>query len=120
QQFGGTGPTAGAAYVKWLKNSLSTNKPYDQMVRELVSAKGLPWDNGAIGYYMRDQRMPLDNFANTSRIFLGTRIECAQCHNHPFYKWKQKQFYEMTAFTYGNEVKGYQSPAWVGAMALVA
>jgi hypothetical protein len=111
QQFGRIGPTAGAAYVQYLKDSLRTNKPYDQFVRELITAKGKPWENGAIGYYMRDNKMPLDNFANTARTFLGTRIECAQCHNHPFDKWKQKQFYEMTAFTYGNDVKAYENPA---------
>ena len=70
-------------------------------MRELISAQGKAWDNGAIGYYMRDRDMPLDNMANTVRIFLGTRIECAQCHNHPFDKWTQMQFYEMAAFTYG-------------------
>jgi hypothetical protein len=120
QQHGAIGTTAGAAYILYLKDAMRTNKPYDVFVRELISSKGRPWENGAIGYYMRDNRMPLDNFANTARIFLGTRIECAQCHDHPFDTWKQKQFYEMTAFTYGNEVKAYQSPAWVGAMALVS
>ena len=111
QQFGRIGPTAGAAYVQYLKDSLRTNKPYDQLVRELITAKGKPWENGAIGYTMRDNRMPLDNFANTARIFLGTRIECAQCHDHPFDKWKQMQFYQMSAFTYGNEAKAYENPA---------
>ncbi|HCN29619.1 MAG TPA: hypothetical protein DIT64_12930, partial [Verrucomicrobiales bacterium] len=42
---------------------------------------------GAIGYYMRDRGMPLDNLSNTTRVFLGTRMECAQCHDHPFDKW---------------------------------
>jgi hypothetical protein len=111
QSFGSIGTVAGAAYIQLIKESLRTNKPYDRFVRELVSAKGRPWENGAIGYYMRDTRMPLDNFANTARIFLGTRIECAQCHDHPFDKWTQMQFYQMTAFTYGNDVKGIESAA---------
>ncbi len=89
-------------------------------LRELVSSKGKPWENGAIGYYMRDNKMPLDNFANTARIFLGTRIECAQCHNHPFDKWTQMQFYQMTAFTYANEVRAYTNPAITGMQALNA
>ena len=119
QSFGAIGTAAGAAYGQYLKESLRTNKPYDQFVRELVSSKGRPWDNGAIGYYMRDTRMPLDNFANTARIFLGTRIECAQCHNHPFDKWTQMQFYQMAAFTYGNDVRGYRNPAMMQSRELL-
>jgi len=111
QSFGAIGTVAGAAYTEYIRNSLHSNKPYDQFVRELISAKGRPWENPAIGYYMRDNRMPLDNFANTARIFLGTRIECAQCHDHPFDKWTQMQFYQMTAFTYGNDVKAIENPA---------
>lgn len=101
------GRVTGAAYANYLKESLRSNKPYDQMVRELISAQGYAWDNGAIGYYMRDRGMPLDNMANTVRIFLGTRIECAQCHNHPFDKWTQMEFYQMAAFTYPVETNDY-------------
>lgn len=102
-----TGAITGAAYANFIKESLRENKPYDQMVRDLVAAQGKAWDNGAIGYYMRDRGMPLDNMANTVRIFLGTRIECAQCHNHPFDKWTQMQFFQMAAFTYGVETQDY-------------
>ena len=102
-----TGGVTGAAYTNFIKDSLRKNKPYNQFVREMVAAQGKAWENGAIGYYMRDRGMPLDNLANTVRVFLGTRIECAQCHNHPFDKWTQKQFYEMAAFTYGVETNDY-------------
>lgn len=102
-----TGGITGAAYAKFVKESLRENMPYDQFVREMVAAQGKAWDNGAIGYYMRDRGMPLDNMANTTRIFLGTRIECAQCHNHPFDKWSQMQFYQMAAFTYGVQTQDY-------------
>jgi hypothetical protein len=101
------GPITGAAYANYLKEALRTNKPYDTLVRELVTAEGKAWDNGAIGYYMRDRGMPLDNMANTVRVFLGTRIECAQCHNHPFDKWTQMQFYQMAAFTYNVDTQDY-------------
>lgn len=100
--FNNTANAIPAAYGLFLKESLRSNKPYDQLVRELLSAKGWAWENGAIGYYHRDPEMPLDNMAITSRIFLGTRIECAQCHNHPFDKWKQTEFYHLAAYTYPN------------------
>lgn len=102
-----TGAITGSAYMNFVKDSLRTNKPYDQFVRDMVAAQGKAWETGAIGYYMRDRGMPLDNMANTVRVFLGTRIECAQCHNHPFDKWSQMQFYQMAAFTYGIETQDY-------------
>ena len=97
----------GPAYVHYVKDALRSNKPYDAFVREMIAGEGKPWSDGAIGYYKRDRGMPLDNTASTVRVFLGTRIECAPCHNHPFDKWTQKQFYELAAFTYGAEIRDY-------------
>ena len=96
-------------YVSWVKDSLRENKPYDQFVYELITAKGRVWENGAAGYYLRDRGMPLDNTANTVAIFLGTQIGCAQCHDHPFEDWTQRQFYEMAAFTHGVNPRGVDS-----------
>jgi hypothetical protein len=93
--------TPGYLYLDWIKSSLRENKPYDKMVYELLVAEGRTFENGAAGYYMRDQGMPLDNMANTTRIFLGTQVTCAQCHDHPFDDWTQKQFYELAAYTFG-------------------
>ena len=90
-----------AAYQLWLKKAIDENMPYDQFVRELVGARGTIWDNGAVGYYLRDRGMPLENMSNTVRVFLGTRLECAQCHNHPFDKWTQMEYFKMAAFSYG-------------------
>ncbi|MDF1754829.1 MAG: DUF1549 domain-containing protein [Verrucomicrobiales bacterium] len=87
-------------YQFWLKKALKENLPYDELVYQLVTARGKTWDNGATGYYHRDRGMPLDNMANTVRIFLGTRLECAQCHDHPFDKWTQMDYYKMAAFSY--------------------
>ena len=97
------GGNPGQPYIDYVKSSLAENKPYDQLVRELLAASGpvLERGNGATGYYLRDSGMPEDNMANTVRIFLGTRLECAQCHDHPFDKWTQREFYEMVAFTGG-------------------
>ena len=100
-RLGRSGNANEYAYKHWVKESLRSNKPYNQFVREMVSATGETWENGAAGYYHRDRGMPLDNMANTVRIFLGTRLECAQCHDHPFDKWSQKDFFKMASFTYG-------------------
>ncbi|MDF1860370.1 MAG: DUF1549 domain-containing protein [Verrucomicrobiales bacterium] len=100
-ELGSNAAEAEAAYQLWLKKTIAENRPYDQFVRELVGARGTIWDNGAIGYYMRDRGMPLDNMSNTVRVFLGTRLECAQCHDHPFDKWTQMDYFKMAAFSYG-------------------
>ena len=102
----GTRAVAGeAAYQLWLKQALDENMPFDQFVRELVGARGAIWDSGAVGYYLRDRGMPLDNMSNTIRIFLGTRLECAQCHNHPFDQWTQMDYFQMAAFSYGMDAR---------------
>ncbi|MEM9296763.1 MAG: DUF1549 domain-containing protein [Bacteroidota bacterium] len=88
------------AYIEWVKENLRENKPYHHFVKELITASGYPWDNPAVGYYLRDFGMPLDNMSNTMQVFLGTQMQCAQCHNHPFDKWTQKDYYELAAFTY--------------------
>lgn len=105
-QGGGGGPAA--TYADYVKESLRKNTPYDQFVRDLISAEH---PVASTAYYYRDRGMPLDNMANTVRIFLGTRLECAQCHNHPFDKWTQMDFFHMAAFSYGvNFQTGYRGP----------
>ncbi|MFT7616921.1 MAG: hypothetical protein ACI97A_000551 [Planctomycetota bacterium] len=91
---------SGEPFMHWMRDSLAANKPYDLMVREMLTASGAANErgNGATGYLLRDRGMPLDSMSNTVRVFLGTRIECAQCHNHPFADWTQRQFFEMAAF----------------------
>ena len=91
----------GEPWRQWIKESLAANMPWDEMVRRMLTAEGSVWDDPAAGYLQRDPGMPLDVVNNTVRIFLGTRIGCAQCHNHPFDTWTQKQFYEAAAFMIG-------------------
>jgi len=91
----------GSEYIEWIKSALRENKPYDEMVYELITAEGYPWENGAAGFYLRDDGMPLDHMSTTIENFLGTSLVCAQCHDHPFDKWTQYEFYEMAAFTSG-------------------
>jgi hypothetical protein len=100
-------------YLDFVKQSLRENKPYDQFVRELVTAEGYTWDNGAAGYYLRDTGMPLDNMSNTAQVFLGTQLVCAQCHDHPFDSWTQKQYYQIAAFTYGIETRDRRNPMYM-------
>ncbi|MDP7205393.1 MAG: DUF1549 domain-containing protein, partial [Pirellulaceae bacterium] len=88
-------------YADWLKGQLRRNTPYDRMVHAMLTAQGKSWTTPAVGYKLRDRGMPLDNLNNTVRVFLGTRIGCAQCHDHPFDNWTQKEFYELAAFEAG-------------------
>ncbi len=87
-------------YREWIKEEVRENTPYDELVHKLVSGHGLIFDNPAAAYYLRDAGMALDNMSNSVRIFLGTRLECAQCHDHPFDKWTQMDYFKMAAYTY--------------------
>jgi len=95
---GNGGYVRGLPYIQWFKQQLKENKPWDQIVYAMLTADGKVWTNGAAGYLLRDSGMPLDNLANTLTVFLGTDVACAQCHDHPFTDWTQRQFYEMAAF----------------------
>ncbi len=111
----GNSQPAGAAYSNWLRESLEANKPYDKMVREMLTADGKTYENGAVGFYIRDYNMPLDNMAVTTQIFLGTSMVCAQCHNHPFDKWTQMDYYQMAAHSNGmTGTNGLSNPALAG------
>jgi len=98
---GGNQIGAGQLYVQWVKEQIKNNVPFDKMAYNLITAEGYPWENGAVGYYLRDAGMPLDNMSNTTQIFLGTQMVCAQCHNHPFDRWTQMEYYQMASYTYG-------------------
>lgn len=95
------GERGGIYYVPWLKEQIRQNVPYDAFVKSLLTADGYPWNNPAAAYYLRDFGMPLDNMSMTAQVFLGTQLQCAQCHNHPTDEWTQKDFYQLSAFTYG-------------------
>lgn len=102
----------GSAYTEWIQRALQNNVPYDQFVRDLVARQGNIWEPenaGAVGFYERDFGMELDHFSSLMRVFAGTRMECAQCHDHPFDRWTQKDFYQMAAFTH--DVRAGKYPA---------
>jgi hypothetical protein len=94
----------GWAYDEWVKESIRSGMKYDTFVDELITAEGYLWANAATGFYLRDQGMPLDHMSNLMRLFLGTRIECAQCHDHPFEPITQQDFYQLASYTYGVSV----------------
>ena len=96
-------------YDDWVKDAIRTGQPHDETVRQLITATGYLWENGAAGFYLRDLGMPLDHASNLSRIFLGTRMECAQCHDNPLEPMTQKDFFQMAAFTAG--VSNLSSPS---------
>ncbi len=84
-------------FDSWIREAFAQNKPYDQFVRELVTAQGSTWRNGAAVLY-RDRREPDEVAAMVSQVFLGVRLDCAKCHHHPFEVWAQEDFYAMAAY----------------------
>jgi hypothetical protein len=82
----------------WLKTQLRENLPWDELVHDILTAEGRLGENGATAYLLRDASMPLDSLSNTLTTFLGANVACAQCHDHPFAEWTQRDFYEMASF----------------------
>ncbi|MFT5470863.1 MAG: hypothetical protein ACI8UO_005994, partial [Verrucomicrobiales bacterium] len=86
------------SYMDWVKDQLRSNRPWNDVVTEMLTAQGTLWDNPAVGYLYTDFNMPLCSLSNTFTVFLGTEITCAQCHDHPFEEVYQMDFYKMAAF----------------------
>ena len=84
-------------FRNWIEQSVAENKPYDKMVRELLTAEGSCYENPAVNY-MRVLREPGKITEDVSQTFLGVRFNCNKCHDHPFEKWTQNQYYEFGAY----------------------
>lgn len=84
-------------YDAWIREAFRKNKPYDEFVRELVTAQGSTFQNGAVTLF-RDRREPDELTTIVSQLFLGVRLECAKCHHHPFEAWGQEHFYSFAAY----------------------
>lgn len=89
---------AGFVYENWLKAELDANRPWDALVRDMLTADGKLCDQGATGFLLRDADMPLDGASYMMSTLLGANLACAQCHDHPTADWSQKDFYQMAAF----------------------
>ncbi len=85
-------PDAVKSYYKWIRDHVQANTPWDQFVRELVTASGSSLENGATNFFALHQA-PEDMAENVSQAFLGLSIGCAKCHNHPLEKWTNDQYY---------------------------
>ena len=85
------------ALHNWIRESMRTNKPFDQFVRELVTAKGSIYMNGPANYFRINSKTEELTEA-TSQLFLGIRLECAKCHHHPFEEYSQGDYYGLSAY----------------------
>ena len=89
---------------RWLVAQLAKNRPYDEWARELIAATGSSHRTGPVNFY-RAAPTPEEAARAVSQAFLGVRLECAQCHHHPFEKWGQDDFYGLAAFFDGMQRK---------------
>ncbi|MFN7934138.1 MAG: DUF1553 domain-containing protein [Bryobacteraceae bacterium] len=93
----GLTPKFSQKYWEWIRNNIETNRPYDDVARERLSAQGY---GAASRHFIPYNQIgpPADVMAEEVRVFFGRRLDCAQCHNHPYENWSQDQFWGMAAF----------------------
>jgi hypothetical protein len=89
---------APAIFRPWLERQLAAGRPYGDLVRDVLTASGTPYSNPAVNFYGRSDFNATDLAGRTSQAFLGVKIQCAQCHDHPYEDIKQKDFQGMAAF----------------------
>lgn len=89
--------TSNFAFHAWIRDSLLANVPYDQIVRELLAATGTVIGNPPVAWYKRVTE-PKQQLEDVAQLFLGVRMQCAQCHHHPFERWSQDDYYSFAAF----------------------
>jgi Protein of unknown function (DUF1549)/Protein of unknown function (DUF1553) len=84
-------------FYEWINKSVAANKPWDQFVREIITARGSTYYNGAANFY-RVERDPNDRMENIGQAFLGVRMMCARCHKHPFDRWNTDDYWNFASF----------------------
>ena len=85
------------AFRQWIRDAIASNQPYDEFVRELLTSVGSTFQAPAANFY-RVNDDPKLAMETTTQLFLGVRMVCAQCHDHPFEKWTQNQYFQLAAF----------------------
>ena len=85
------------AFYQWIRGALRRNLPYDKLVRGVLTASGEISANPAVAWYRQVSKAE-EQLEDVSQLFLGTRIQCARCHHHPFEKWSQQDYYGLSAF----------------------
>lgn len=93
------GQKGGNAYGRWFRDQVRRDLPYDEMVRQMLVSQGRHDFEGISNFYFVSREItPEESGVNVSQLLLGLQIECARCHNHPFERWKQDDFYGFAAF----------------------
>ena len=85
------------AFRQWIRDAIASNQPYDDFVRELLTSVGSTFQTPAANYF-RVNDDPKLAMETTTQLFLGVRMVCAQCHDHPFERWTQNQYFQLSAF----------------------
>jgi len=83
-------------FYNWIRDSVKANKGWDQFAREIFTGTGSSREKGALNYFVL-HKDPIELTETTTQAFLGQRLTCARCHNHPLEKWTQKQYYQMAS-----------------------
>ena len=99
-------PVAVKSYYNWLHDAVEKNLPWDELVRQIITARGKSDENGATNFYALNQS-PEDMTENACQAFLGLSIGCAKCHNHPLEKWTNDQYYSMANMFSRVRAKGW-------------
>ena len=105
------GESGAIALRNWIHDSIATNKPYNKFAREVLTASGSNLANPPAAYW-KVLRDPADAMENTTHLFLAIRFNCNKCHDHPFERWTQDQYYEMAA--YFSQVGRKEDPKFTG------
>ncbi|MGZ0173654.1 MAG: DUF1549 domain-containing protein [Planctomycetales bacterium] len=90
-------PQGATAFRSWIRTEIAENTPYDQFARKVLTSEGSNKENPAASYF-KILRTPQNTMENTTHLWLGIRFNCNKCHDHPFEKWTQDQYYETAAF----------------------